>query len=150
MKSLQAKINEGFYKNAGGMIQPQTKDELVNEIKIRLVRKQYNLNDIDTSKITDMSNLFYTFKEYDLSKLDVSKWDTSSVRDMIFMFDECSNFNCDLSNWDTSNVDNMAYMFENCFKFNCDLSGWNVRKVKYMDDMFKFSDMDELPSWYKG
>ena len=137
MKSLQNRLYEGFYKNAGGMVQPQTKDELVNEIRTRLDRGQYNLNDIDTSKITDMSNLFYTFKEYDLSKLDVSKWNTSNVRTMIFMFDECSNFNCDLSEWDTSNVDNMAYMFENCFKFNCDLSKWDVSKVLNMNDMLK-------------
>ena len=47
-----------FYKNAGGIVHPTTRDELVNEIRIRLDRGQTNLNDIDTSMITDMSNLF--------------------------------------------------------------------------------------------
>ena len=48
-----------FYKNAGGIVQPTTTAELQNEIRIRLGRGQTNLNDIDTSRITDMSSLFY-------------------------------------------------------------------------------------------
>ena len=47
MKSLKTKIyeselNEGFYKNAGGMVRPTTKEELINEIKIRVNKDQYN------------------------------------------------------------------------------------------------------------
>ena len=128
MKSLQDKIyesglNEGFYKNAGGMVQPRTKDELAEEISIRLDRGQYNLNDIDTSKITDMSRLFFSDKR-DLSRLDISKWDTSNVTDM-------------------------HNMFYNCFDFNCDLSKWNVSKVIHTDGMSNNSGMWYLPRWYK-
>ena len=148
MKSLKTKIFEGFYKNAGGMVKPTTKDELINEIKIRLDRGQTNLNDIDTSKITDMSDLFYDFNQ--IQDIDISLWDVSNVEDMNNMFFFCEEFNSDLSKWNVRSAKYMISMFQNCFKFNCDLSGWNVRKVKYMDDMFKFSDMDELPSWYKG
>ena len=72
MKSLQNRLFEGFYKNAGGLARPTTKDELIEEINIRLRREQYDMNDIDTSKITDMSYLFLGF-ERDMSKLDVSK-----------------------------------------------------------------------------
>ena len=70
MKSLQNKLYEGFYQNASGMVRPSTKKELHEAIKIRLDRGQYNLNDIDTSKTTDMSYLFYD-SDYDLSKLDI-------------------------------------------------------------------------------
>ena len=55
----------GFYKNIGGMVHPTTKDELVNEIRIRIDRGQTNLNDIDTSRITDMKELFYNFDAKD-------------------------------------------------------------------------------------
>ena len=56
MKSLKNRLlNEGFYQNAGGIAHPATKADLEHEIKIRLDRGQYNLNDIDTSRITDMS-----------------------------------------------------------------------------------------------
>ena len=72
MKSLHSKLYEGFYKNAGGMVRPSTKEELINEIQIRLDRGQTNLNDIDTSKITNMSYLFTSFSQNrNLSKIDI-------------------------------------------------------------------------------
>ena len=150
MKSLQAKINEGFYKNAGGMVRPSTKEELRNEIKIRLDRGQYNLNDIDTSKITDMNSLFMQFSLYDLSKLDISLWNTHNVTNMRSMFFGCTNFNSDLSKWDVSNVKTMMEMFCGCTNFNCDLSKWNVKKVKNMYYMFDDLGMKEKPSWYRS
>ena len=71
MKTLQNRLFEGFYKNAGGIAcHPTTKRELQNEIRIRLERGQTNLNDIDTSNITDMSNLFYEFDF--INKIDIS------------------------------------------------------------------------------
>ena len=173
MKSLQNKLYEGFYKNAGGMVCPTTREELENEISIRLSRGQTNLNDIDTSKITDMSYLFFADKR-DLRNLDISKWDTSNVTDMRSMFYGCNKFNFDLSRWDTSKVEHMECMFSECFKFNSDLSKWDVRRVEDMHLMFskcyKFncdlskwkvnstvcmqrmfidSGMKVLPSWYK-
>ena len=173
MKSLQNKLYEGFYKNAGGMVQPRTKEELEKEIDIRLNRDQTNLNDIDTSKITDMSRLFFSDKR-DLSKLDISKWDTSNVTDMHNMFYNCFDFNCDLSKWDVSNVEDMSSMFDrctnfnsdlsrwnvskvkdircmffNCHKFNSDLSRWNTSKVEYMNFAFDGSGVTPLPEWYR-
>ena len=64
MKSLQNRLFEGFFKNAGGMSHPATKEELIKELNIRLDRGQTNLNDIDTSKITDMSYLFRNLNRY--------------------------------------------------------------------------------------
>ena len=147
MKTLQNKIYEGFYKNAGGMVQPRTKDELAEEISIRLDRDQYNLNDIDTSKITDMSRLFFSDKR-DLSKLDISKWDTSNVTDMHNMFYNCFDFNCDLSKWNVSNVKDMSNMFDGCRKFNSDLSKWKVSNTTNTYGMFVYSGMKEIPEWY--
>ena len=104
MKSLQNRLFEGFYQNASGMVRPATKKELISEIQIRLDRGQTNVNDIDTSKITDMSHLFDLFRKYDLSKLDISKWDVSKVDNMVYMFADCTNFNCDLSDWNTKSL----------------------------------------------
>ena len=59
MKTLQNKLNKGFYKNAGGMVQPRNREELLREMKLRIDQGQTNLNDIDTSRITDMSDLFH-------------------------------------------------------------------------------------------
>ena len=155
MKSLQDKIyesglNEGFYKNAGGTIaHPSTKEELKREIKIRLDRGQTNLNDIDTSKITNMNSLFSDFSKYDLSNIDISKWDVSNVKYMNTMFYGCTSFNSDLSKWDVSNVEYMNSMFYGCKNFNCDLSKWDTSKVEYMNGMFLNSGIKNRPKWYE-
>ena len=67
-----------FYKNAGGMAYPTTRLELMEEIGIRIDRGQTNLNDIDTSKITDMSYLFC----YCRSLISIPLLDTTKVTDM--------------------------------------------------------------------
>ena len=155
MKSLQNKLREcplyeGFYKNAGGTIaHPSTKEELKREIRTRLDRGQTNLNDIDTSKITNMNSLFSDFSKYDLSNIDISKWDVSNVKYMNTMFYGCTSFNSDLSKWDVSNVEYMNSMFYGCKNFNCDLSGWDISKVEYMNGMFLNSGIKNRPKWYE-
>ena len=102
MRSLQNRLFEGFFRNAGGMACPSTRESLENEIRIRLDREQYNLNDIDTSMITDMSYLFTGFKNKKLSKIDISLWDVSNVENMRGMFYNCSNFKSEISRWNVS------------------------------------------------
>ena len=116
---------------------PETKEELIKNIEECLNSKNYNLNCIDTSKITDMSNLFDSGNyNKSLDNIDISKWDVSNVKYMQFMFDGYENFNCDLSKWDVSKVKNMKGIFSWCIKFNCDLSKWDVNNVTDMSFMF--------------
>ena len=116
---------------------PETKEELIKNIEECLDSKNYNLNCIDTSKITDMSNLFDSGNyNKTLDNIDISKWDVSNVKYMQFMFDGYENFNCDLSKWDVSKVKNMKGIFSWCVKFNCDLSKWDVSNVTDMSFMF--------------
>ena len=81
-------------------VQPKNKEQLKQLINYAFNHNIYDLNFIDTSKITDMSKLFMSC-EYDF---DVSSWDVSNVTNMSQMFYFCVNFNCDLSGWDVSNV----------------------------------------------
>ena len=109
---------------------PETKEELKNIIRERIKTEGNNvdLNDINTSKITDMSFLFDSF---DFNG-NISEWDVSKVTNMKGMFFECKNFNQDISTWDVSNVTNMNSMFYECESFNQDISFWNISHVKDM------------------
>ena len=89
---------------------PKTKDELKKLVN-NLIKERGNeadLNDIDTSEITDMSHMF-TYSKFNG---DISKWDVSNVKDMGYMFWDSSFTakNGDISNWDVSNVKNMRRM----------------------------------------
>ena len=113
MKSLTHYIQEKLIikKNKYNYF-PQTNEELKAIIKKRIKEegKKVDLNDIDTSKITDMEGLFW---RTDFNG-DISNWDVSNVTDMYGMFADCNKFNQDISTWDVSNVTDMQDMFYNC------------------------------------
>ena len=135
MKSINQYITEKlFIKNKTYNYFPETKEELKEIINKRIKEegKEVDLNDIDTSEITDMSNLF----EVTNFNGDISDWDVSNVTNMSCMFLGCDNFNQDISNWNVSNVTDMRYMFYRCKKFNKPLNNWNVSNVIYMHWMF--------------
>ena len=122
---------------------PKTKDDLIKVINILSDKGETNFNCIDTSKITDMSNLFGD-KSIKVNirinnKIDVSEWDVSNVKTMEQMFFGCVNFNCNLSNWDVSSVENMSNMFYGCKKFEGEgLENWDVSNVTDMSNMFEY------------
>ena len=120
---------------------PKTRDELKELTKKLIQERGYkaDLNDIDTSEITDMSYLFYESK-FDG---DISLWDVSNVTDMPELF-WGSNFNGDISLWDVSNVTNMAKMF-GYSKFNGDISKWDVSNVENNANMFKNGPLANQP-----
>jgi len=80
----------------------------------------------------------------------IEKWDTSKVTDMNNLFYFAKNFNQDISNWDTSKVTDMSRMFNTATKFNQYIGDWNVSKVTDMKFMFntaKSFDLENAP-WY--
>ena len=127
---------------------PKTKEELreIIENRIKEEGSKVNLNDIDVSNITDMSELFV---EIDFDG-DISGWDVSKVKNMSFMFYDCISFNKDISSWDVSNVKDMSYMFSNCENFNQDISKWDVSNVTSMSSMFYGCENfnQDISNWY--
>ena len=156
---------------------PKNKEELILAIRKEICKEtsnnfnwQTDLNCIDTSLITDMSNLFS--EEYGLEKFngDISNWNVSNVKNMSWLFYK-SKFNKDISKWNTSNVTNMSWMFAYSdfnqdiskwnvnnvkilnytfigSKFNKDISNWNINNIKDMKDMFKNSQFNgDIGSW---
>ena len=101
----------------------KNKDDLKRIIKERMEKFGSNcdLNDIDVSKVTDMSYMFSR-----------------------------SEFNGDISKWSVSNVTDMSHMFSHS-QFNGDISKWNVSNVKHMEDMFKNSPLENRkPMWFES
>ena len=76
------------------MITVNSREELKELIKQRIEEQgpKCDLNDIDVSKITDMSGVF----AYSKFCGDISRWDVSNVEDMSWMFYR-SQFNGDIS-----------------------------------------------------
>ena len=140
MKSLSNYIQEKLIikrnKSKNYKYFPKTKKELQDIILQRIKEdgSEVDLNDIDVSNITDMSDLFLR-KDFNG---DISSWDVSNVKNMSEMFVNCFKFNKDISSWDVSNVTDMTSMFNSCKSFNQDISKWNVSKVK--DHYFIFSN----------
>ena len=128
-------------------VQPKNKTQLKQLIDYAFKHNIYDLNFIDTSKITDMSELFEDVKH----NFDISGWDVSNVTAMKFMFYFCVNFNCDLSSWDVSNVTDMNHMFCCCNNFKGKgLDHWNLQSLIYSYCMFYGCDKNIIPSWYKS
>lgn len=136
-------------KNMSEKFTVKDREELERLIRAMIDRDGPNcdLNFIDVSKVTDMSNLFGIFGEF---KGNISEWDVSNVTNMSGMFDFNEHFNGDLSQWNVSNVTDMGSMFDHAHSFNGDISNWNVSNVTNMREMFDHSPLghNNWPSWY--
>jgi len=136
------KVNEQF--NTKYEYFPKNNDELEQIIhqQIKKYGANCNLNMIDTSRIKDMSYLFFDLK----FNGDISEWDVSNVTNMSMMFYQ-SNFNGDISKWNVGNVKNMHGMFHNS-KFNKNISKWNVSNVITMRALFNSSKFNQnISNW---
>ena len=102
-------------------------------------------NYFDTSKTTNMSNMFRFIGSYNVS-VDYSfdNLDTSNVTNMSEMFyhfaDNNDTINFDLNNWNISKVTNMNSMFKetgyNSKNVTIDVHEWNITNVEDMEYMF--------------
>ena len=75
-----------------------------------------------------------------ISLPDISKWNTSKIKNMSHMFHECLSLKSlpDISKWDASNVMYMDFMFALCISLISlpDISKWDTSNVIDMDYMF--------------
>ena len=126
---------------------PETREELralCDDLSV-------NLGDIDTSKITDMSDLFHGVfedgeREVRTDFSGIETWNVSNVKNMSNMFCHC-DFSADLSSWDVSSVENTHAMFY-CSSFNSDISNWDVSNVKDASSMFELSAFNQnINNW---
>ena len=100
-----------------------------------VVKNNMNLSAHNTSKVKNMSNMFYNAQ---IPSVSLSGLDCSEVTDMEAMFMNARISQIDLTGLRTSKLTSMGSMFEGCqIKDNLDLSGFNTEKVTSMSSLFK-------------
>ena len=95
-----------------------------------------DLSHFDTANVTNMKGMFYACRA--LTALDVSHFDTSNVTDMSGMFGGCSGLTAlDVSHFDTVNVTNMSFMFLVCSSLTAlDVSHFDTSNVTNIEQIF--------------
>ena len=116
------------------------------EMLIEAVTKGQDLTKYCTSKVTDMSSMFFNSQAFNQ---DIGNWDVSNVTNMSIMFGSAYSFNQDIGNWDVSNVTNMTDMFRVAQSFNQDIGSWDVSNVSKMRYMFYVASSfnQDLTQW---
>ena len=124
---------------------------VTREALMIMIENGDDVTQVNTCKITDMSNLFNggfdnsPYGELGLGagslivenfNQDISGWNTGSVTNMNYMFATTIAFNQDISSWDVSNVTDMSMMFFKSKAFNQPLDNWDVFNVTSMSGMF--------------
>ena len=108
--------------------------------------------DFTIAKVDDISRMFSGCSS--LTALDLSKFNTSQVKKMIWTFKDCSSLTkLDLSSFDTSNVIDMNGMFNNCSNLKeLDLRSFvidpNIDKGYMLDELDKLNTLKLGKSTY--
>lgn len=100
---------------------------------------QVDVSTFDTSNVTTMKGMFGSWDDFGAirSVIGLENFNTSKVTDMSEMFRQYGGNELNLSNFDTSNVTDMSGMF--CYVYNVDqldLSNFDTNKVSNYIDMF--------------
>ncbi len=103
----------------------------------KLINLPTALNDINTSEVTNMAELFSGCSG--LKTIDLSGFNTSKVTTMKQMFEGCSGLTkLNISSFNTANVKYFNGMFEHCSKLSSlDVSHFNTSQSVNMESMFQ-------------
>ena len=99
----------------------------VTDMSYGQLREINGLENLDVSKVTDMTCMFYGCGQ--MTSYDISQWNVSKVESLNHMFcDNHSLVSLDLSKWDVSNVKTICDMFDDCISLKAigDVSHWNT------------------------
>jgi surface protein len=100
---------------------------------LRNIIQEYIYEPINDGNIHNAVKLWCNNKQQALMLYGhISYWDTSKVTNMNNLFSNMKDFNDDISNWDVSNVTNMSGMFDGARSFNQPIGNWNVANVTNM------------------
>ena len=107
------------------------------ESSVKSALTKLSISKFDTSNVTTMERIFAGLIQ--LTSLDLSGFNTSNVTDVHGMFQQCRLLeSLNLSHFDTSKVTEMHYMFSTCRALtNLDISHFDTSNVTNMIGMFE-------------
>lgn len=126
-------------------------DDLVKILQDKLDENPHEIDvsDINTSKMTDLSNVFWDLdgiKELKVIR-GLEYWDVSNVKYFNSCFRGCESVQdfSGVENWDVSNGKTFESMFRDTHALDyLDLSKWNSRSCTIVTGMFKWSGISAL------
>ncbi|EME8213740.1 BspA family leucine-rich repeat surface protein, partial [Enterococcus faecium] len=97
---------------------------------------EVDLSGLDSSSVTNLQELFKNCSN--LLTATLTGMNTQNVSSFKSMFYECSKLTTvNVAGLNTASVTDMSYLFYNCFALkDIDLNGWNTTKVQWMGRMF--------------
>ncbi len=129
---------------------------ILDDFKINYLNNFNDKNNIE--QLVVIAGDSSVFKCSNITNLNLSNWDTSSVQNMSHMFEGmCSLGTLDLSSFDTSNVVDMSYMFagyDTIDRSPVDVSNKNTdKKPGYLDEFNANNDASNMvfvpdPTYY--
>lgn len=125
--------NTGALTVSNGSLSKSQWDSVVNTINKSSIK---SVTFTSATVIGDTQDMFSNFSN--LTTVDASGLDVSTVGNMGLMFNGCSSLtSVNLSGWDTSKVTTMSNMFSGCSGLTTlGLSGWDTSNVTTMSSMF--------------
>ena len=92
------------------------------------------------SQLTTCDGMFSEL--IDISKIDLSNFDSSKINSTSYMFYKCSNLEyINFGNFDTSSVVDMSHMFSGCISITSyNLSSFNTSKAENMIGLFRYNN----------
>ena len=130
--------NEGYHTNITSIDITGIDTSEVEDMSSMFYGMHYTeiigIEDLDTSNVTNMSNMLAQMGDdfsdaYDIQSLDLSKWNTSHVTNMVHMFYQTHIKSLNLSNWDVTKVTDLTYMFSATDCEYLDISGWDLSNL---------------------
>ena len=100
--------------------------ETYNTYYLNYMTEIEGLENLNTSEVTDMKEMFYSCQE--LTSLDLSTFDTHKVTNMEGMFENCTRLKMlDITSFDVSNVTSFMLMFSQCTNLStiCCYGDWS-------------------------
>lgn len=101
------------------------------------------IDGIENWNISNIKNIYGMFENMEsLTKLDLSKWDVSTLRNCFYFVKGCTLLTTigDISKWNVEYLFDMSGMFDSCKNLACDISDWNVSISCIKTNAFKYTN----------